>query len=225
MATIHLAVRPIYRKSLLIEFRNKNYELDVMTSNEQFNITYRFSGKQISLIESQFLINQPWIDKIPEPIVILGSLRHIFLLIEIRKKICGFITLEESFGTLSCSIKDALNGYWIMSSNVKDFFQLDTLQQQKKLLKNNLSRPLTKSELEILYEISKGNTNKQIAGQRFRSIHTVKTQRKQIRRKLNLTGQGALVVLTARYTDQIHTLLTIASHSALIGELMQNTPG
>lgn len=224
MATIHLAVSPIYRQSLLIEFDKNDFDLNLITGNKQVKVTGLTCDEHISLIETHYLIKWRKIDTLPEPIVILGPLKHLYLLIETRKLIRGFITLDESFGTLSGSIKNALNGHWIMSPAVNQFFQMSTLQQQKTLLEKDFSRSLTRSELEILNEISKGKTNRQIAEQRFRSIHTVKTQRKQIRQKLNLSGREALGVFTARYSNQIHTLLSVRNHPGLFRKMVQNTP-
>ncbi len=224
MATIHLKVHHIYKQSFLHAIDQNKFELNFIQNNGRKNCLLNYDVEQLSLIESPFHLRRDLIDNMPEPFIMFGTLKQLYLLIEFQKKLCGFITPEDSLDELSESILHALNGGCILSSCVKKFLKMDEFLRQKKLLKNNLLKLLTKSELEILYEISKGNTNSFIAKKRYRSIHTVKTQRKKIRWKLQLNNKQKLMIFAAQKTEQIHTILTIRNNWEKLRKLMKNTP-
>lgn len=57
-------------------------------------------------------------------------------------------------------------------------------QRQKEEVKTDL----TQTEMEILKSIAQGKTTKEIANERFSSIHTINTHRKNIFRKLNVNS-------------------------------------
>ena len=62
------------------------------------------------------------------------------------------------------------------------------LLQHKEDKKDKLVSPLTVTEREILKLMALGKTTKEIAAERFLSVYTVMTHRKNIFRKLNLNG-------------------------------------
>lgn len=76
---------------------------------------------------------------------------------------------------------DILQGRRYMSSSVSQTL-LDSVQQQR------LSAPLTATEKQILAAIASGKTTKEIAQERFVSIHTVVTHRKNIFRKIQVNN-------------------------------------
>jgi len=89
-------------------------------------------------------------------------------------------------------------------------------------LKNPLGIPLTKSELEILVLMSEGYTTKEIAQFRTRSVHTVKTQKKSIRKKIN-SNISKLSSFAGRRWKSIKTLCEIEKNSITIDNILQNT--
>jgi len=64
----------------------------------------------------------------------------------------------------------------------------------KSVEKNKLSKlsVLTKRELQVLKAIGHGNNSASISKKLNISIHTIETHRKNIRKKLELVGQGTL---------------------------------
>jgi two-component system, NarL family, nitrate/nitrite response regulator NarL len=70
---------------------------------------------------------------------------------------------------------------------------LSLLNLQLKILKETTKLHLSKREMEIVYCIIKRQSNKQIADELFISERTVETHRKNIYRKTNTKGEGALI--------------------------------
>ena len=73
-------------------------------------------------------------------------------------------------------------------------------QQQEE---ENVANILTHTETEIVKAIAQGQTTKEIAAERFLSIHTVTTHRKNIIRKLgiNIAHESAKYALRAGLID------------------------
>lgn len=223
MTTIHLMIHHMYKQSFIHIIDQSRFELNFIFSMDLKDNFPNHNVDQISFIDTQYLLRKDIIDIMPEPFIMFGNLKQLYLLMEFQKKICGYITPDDSFSELSKFILNALQGEWILSPNVKGFLNMGELMQQKKMLRKSLQKPLTKSELEVLFEISKGNTNTEIAKTRYRSIHTIQTQRKQIRLKLKLNNKQKLTIFAAKRIDEIHTLLSIKSNQIKLKTLIKNT--
>ncbi len=58
----------------------------------------------------------------------------------------------------------------------------------------NISNELSNREKDIIVEVAKGLTNKQIADKLFLSVHTVMTHRKNIANKLQIHSPSGLTI-------------------------------
>jgi len=101
------------------------------------------------------------------------------------------ISIEEAFGLLlknssESEIRDALNhtrrGARYICPRLKQFILngIDGKEQEKQLL--------TSSEQEVLKLIALGKTVREIADERFSSVHTIATHKKNIFRKLEVNN-------------------------------------
>ncbi|HEU4620726.1 MAG TPA: response regulator transcription factor [Burkholderiaceae bacterium] len=77
----------------------------------------------------------------------------------------------------------------------------------KRLFRDHSPRPiLTPRESQILAELGKGRSSKQMARQLGLSVRTIETHRQSIKRKLELTGQAELIKYAVeharQYTDE-----------------------
>ena len=104
--------------------------------------------------------------------------------------------------TINGELKEALAGVY-----QQEFFLHNTLSKRK--AEHDHTRDtfvermrLTKREIEIICLIAKGKQNEEIAEQLFLSFHTVKTHRKNILKKLNITNAADLV----RFAFENHLL-------------------
>ena len=104
--------------------------------------------------------------------------------------------------TINGELKEALAGVY-----QQEFFLHDNLLKRR--TEHDLARDtfvermqLTKRETEIICLVAKGKQNEEIAELLFLSFHTVKTHRKNILKKLNITGTADLV----RFAFENHLL-------------------
>ena len=93
------------------------------------------------------------------------------------------------------SVREALQA----ASNHKRFFSQKALEtiisQQEEEERPNI---LTETEIEIVKAIAQGKTTKEIAEERFSSIHTINTHRKNIFRKLKINTAHEVVKYALR---------------------------
>jgi DNA-binding CsgD family transcriptional regulator len=81
-----------------------------------------------------------------------------------------------------------------LTNSKNHIYQYDKIQKEIIQTKNKLSiSKLSKKEIEILQLLSSGKSEKEIANIQSRSIHTVKTHLKNIRKKLNFNKNTELV--------------------------------
>ena len=104
--------------------------------------------------------------------------------------------------TISGELKEALAGVYH-----EEFFLHETLRKRKsdneKMRDEFVERmKLTKRETEIICLVAKGKQNEEISLLLFLSIHTVKTHRKNIFKKLNISSIADLV----RFAFENHLL-------------------
>ena len=89
------------------------------------------------------------------------------------------------------SVREALQA----ASNHKRFFSQKALSQQEEEERPSI---LTETEIEIVKAIAQGKTTKEIAEERFSSIHTINTHRKNIFRKLKINTAHEVVKYALR---------------------------
>lgn len=104
--------------------------------------------------------------------------------------------------TINGELKEALAGVY-----QQEFFLHESLLKRR--TEHDLTRDtfvermqLTKRETEIICLVAKGKQNEEIAELLFLSLHTVKTHRKNILKKLNITNTADLV----RFAFENHLL-------------------
>ena len=92
----------------------------------------------------------------------------------------GVVFKDESIDSLKTAIRDTLDGDRYVSQNATKIL----LQRAYK--EEQCKDTLTQTEREVLKLIALGKTTKEIAAERFSSIHTINSHRKNIFRKLNV---------------------------------------
>lgn len=105
-----------------------------------------------------------------------------------------------------CSYTDIIMAIYAAAKDEQFYCKItmQTLFGEQSLLKeNNDTALLSVRETEIIHLISAGMTNKEIAEKLFLSIHTVKTHRKNIIKKIGFTFKNAadLVLYTSNLND------------------------
>ena len=116
----------------------------------------------------------------------MSPVKEILVIIENMKKSQHLFTDNDMISILKatklvCKNKKLADNLILLYKNLK----LKNGKTQKELL--------TSREQQILHLIGLGNQSKAIANQLELSISTIETHRKNIRKKLNLTGKGKLL--------------------------------
>lgn len=135
----------------------------------------------------------------------------------------AFITSEDSPNTIKKVIEKLNCKNHFISATMQRFLTKAPKKRQQILLGKTISDHLTPSELEILVLIGKGYTSSEIAGIRDRSIHTIKTQRKAIRKKLQMMHGQRLGVFSGRQICTLKTLSLIEKEDELLKDICKNT--
>ncbi len=223
--TIHLLARAFYQESITRLMGRINVGIEIINRKEGIRTGINENNSShLYLIESQYLISNYISKTSTTPILFIGALKQLHRIFEFpQQNKGGYITPADGFEVLPGAIKKIIRGEWFISPCTRSFLESDWLQQQRKLLHRKLPKPLTRSELEILLEIAGGNTSSRIAQKRYRSVHTVKTQRKEIRRKLSLPNQYNLNILAAQKLGEIRTLSSIVTDPEKVQILLKNT--
>jgi len=156
-------------------------------------------------------------------ILMIGSLFDLHNWFNIHSKFTSaYISYQDENYCMLRGLKNIYDGKTYLGDSIKKFLKKSRLERQTQLLKNPLDIPLTKSELEILVLMSEGYTTKEIAQFRTRSVHTVKTQKKSIRKKIN-SNISKLSSFAGRRWKSIKTLCEIEKNSITIDNILQNT--
>lgn len=88
---------------------------------------------------------------------------------------------DSTINDITNALKSAQQGNRYISQRAAEIL---LTQRQKEEVETNL----TQTELEILKSIAQGKTTKEIANERFSSIHTINTHRKNIFRKIGVNS-------------------------------------
>ena len=137
----------------------------------------------------------------------------------------AFITPYDHLqNTIPVALKNLSQNKHYLSAFIKNLLECTTKQRQERLLNISLASYLTKSELEVLVLISQGYTTSEIADLQVRSIHTVKTKRKNIREKLRMSYGQRLGVFAGRKLYALKTLYLIEMNRKKLDNVFENTP-
>jgi DNA-binding NarL/FixJ family response regulator len=115
----------------------------------------------------------------------------------IELDIKAYILKDSIANDLIDCIKEVASGNYYISPAISGY-----LLKNKALHKSNPLDKLTSTELQILKLISQNKTSSQIAKELFRSVRTIENHRNNICKKLNLSGQNALLLYA--YENKTH---------------------
>lgn len=155
-------------------------------------------------------------------ILVIGGLKQLYLAFELNCQNVAYITPKESVSEVLDSLDVFENKQIHVSKRVSVFLNQSRLSRQKELLWTEIKRPLTKTEVRLLQKIGEGKTTCEIAGEWYRSIHTINNHRKNLIRKLGIEGAFGLVVFAAKKTDPIRTLIVLEENRSQIKQLVKN---
>lgn len=219
LATESLYLKPLKRKLINLGYNSKDFELwsdqKLLSQGESTNIVV-LQADLWSGLKSR-------LDRSTSKIFIgLPSYFHNWESVK-SEKASAFITPYDPPEIISDSIEQISTGHHYLSNVMKQFLSRGSKIMQEELLGIRLESHLTQSELEILVSIGEGFTTGQIADRRIRSIHTIKTQRKMVRRKLFLKRTVRLGNFAGREIDVLKTLLFIKKYDKKLRKICQNT--
>ena len=122
-------------------------------------------------------------------IIILSMVDSPSLTVQLKKlKVNGFLTKNAGLEEVVDCLRQV--------SNNKTYFPKHNLTKQKAIIQD--TQYLTKREIEIVQQISKGHTSQQIAANLFISVSTVETHRKNIIQKLGTKNVAELIRFATR---------------------------
>lgn len=219
--TIQLFVEPLFRKLLMDDLASNGYQICPYSTrgvNHDQNTfisiiqAHLWSEEKCKLVDSNY-------------VVILGNPSCFYCWCEmVLSKVLAYVTPLDFQNTLSLSIECILEGKHYISNSMKTLLLKEPRERQEDFLNVKLSYHLTPSELEVLVLIGEGYSTDEIAKLRFRSIHTVKTQRKAVRKKLRLMHKECLSVFAGKKLNTLKTLMLVNRNAKIIDNICKNTP-
>ena len=138
--------------------------------------------------------------------------------------ISAYITPKDAPEVMISSLTEVIGGNHYLSSVMRNYLDLPRKTMQEKFLGEKLTSHLTPSELEVMVLAGEQYTTSEIAAKRFRSVHTIKTQRKKIRSKIKTIQGERLAVFTGKKLHELRTLLSIEKNSGMLKKISKNTP-
>lgn len=110
----------------------------------------------------------------------------------------GFLLKSADGVSLINSIKSCLAGGMSIHDDVAAKVMPKLLKENKPVKQTDLIDILTDREIEIVQHVGLGKTNKEIAGELFLSVGTVKNQLTQILQKLDLRDRTQLAIFAVK---------------------------
>lgn len=157
-----------------------------------------------------------------ELVLIVGNLMQFYSWAEaVGRFPAAYCTPLDPFKAFIHSIISLQKGDHFLSKMMRSWLQEDSRNKQKHLLKIPLSKPLTSTEIQILSLIGKGEKSSQIASLQHRSIHTITTHRKNIRRKIKSGLNSSLTVFAAKNQIALKTLLKVEEQNDVWQEVLK----
>ena len=203
---------------------NNGYEVSIersvstlsKTSAGQFqNCTYVMDAATVR----KYIINDHEGTACHLRIIVVGKLEHLYIPFTCRFNRVAYVTKMDSITEMLHGIKAFRQKKIYVSRRVFGFLNRKRVEQQTALIGAKIQKSLTKTELEILQEIGREKTTREIADEWNRSIHTINNHRKNIIRKLDLDGPTGLAVFAVREHEAIRTLTILDSKQEIITKL------
>ena len=177
------------------------------------NIDHLLANKDSSFFE--FLNKQ-------RHIILLGKLNQLHWLKKFPLNKTGFISKNNEAIYLLRVLKKINNHSILFGKKVKNFLNKPKHNKQKILFREKILSPLTETELNVLAEVGKGKTTRQIATERHKSVHTINNHRKNIIRKLKINGTYALLTFCIRHFDAIKTIIFLTKQKKKIQKILES---
>ncbi|MDR2475727.1 MAG: response regulator transcription factor [Bacteroidales bacterium] len=178
-AGMHALIQCIHPGAGISEAKDKKGLLQALVRESHSLVVLDYALFDFASVEELLIIRQ----RFPETVFLLFS-------DELTNEFIRQVHFIESFNILlkDCS-KGEINKALYAALNRKHFLcaRISQLLMQKKT-EPEIREKLTSTEREILKAIAQGKNTKEIAAERFLSIHTVTTHRKNIFRKLNVNN-------------------------------------
>jgi len=150
--------------------------------------------------------------------IMLGTLECFHYWIDVKQQNkTTYITPNDSINGLCKSFNILCSEEYFISNSIKNLIDMSDLGRQNRILDTYIPQKLTFSELKIMYLIGKGCSSKNISQLWCRSIHTVKTHKRNIRRKLK-NCESNLNFFIGRNYEAIKTLYQIKKHNEFLKE-------
>lgn len=108
----------------------------------------------------------------------------------IELNIKAYILKDSIANDLIDCIKEVASGNYYISPAISGYL----VKNKKQSSKASLLEKLTPTELQIVKLLSQNKTSSQIADELFRSVRTIENHRNNICKKLDLSGQNALLL-------------------------------
>ncbi|NGP89761.1 helix-turn-helix transcriptional regulator [Fodinibius halophilus] len=226
--TIHL-LHPSNIEAIALSqlFNKTNYKINHHNKSTFSQIISRANPKQNLLIDARALLLLEKHDleifcTRDHAITLIGELKHLFWLFKFNCSSINFVYKQDDIKYLFQAIKRRENKELFFSNYILDFLAATDEKKQEKLLKKELKKPLTKTELQTMFEISKGKETKQIASDWSRSHHTINNHRKNIIKKTQLTGTFSLTKFCLEKRKELHSLIALDSNKNLVSKIIKN---
>jgi two-component system nitrate/nitrite response regulator NarL len=115
--------------------------------------------------------------------------------------VSGYLLKNSPLDLILKAIEEVHSGKTFFDDSIKEIVQ--QFRKNPKVDTYNNKKLLTKSELEILRLIGEGKTSIEIADIRFTAVSTIEKHRKNMIRKLGLTGKNDLLryAVEKKYDD------------------------
>ncbi|MBK9722267.1 MAG: response regulator transcription factor [Saprospiraceae bacterium] len=118
----------------------------------------------------------------------------------LRKGADGYLSKNTGLDELANAIDAIMEGEMVLGSNIKITNpDKKTMNANVNLTRFNAKYQLTKREREILEQIAKGKSNRDISALLFISKDTVSVHRKNLMRKLNVKNASGLIKVAYEY--------------------------
>lgn len=221
--TIQLITEPLYHKPLSKQLYKEGYRTQIVKL-EEWDGGFNSSTNQLLFVQSHLWSYTKQYLARSGSIIMFGLPTWLFCWLNIiEKHSSAYITPLDTLITIKEAVDQVEKGSCYLSNSIKGLLETDKKNIHEQFLNRSLTSYLTQSELEILVLVGEGFTTSEIAKKRFRSVHTIKTQRKKIRQKINAVNRERLAVFAGRKVYALKTLLLIEEKANPLNEILKNT--
>lgn len=222
--TIQLITQSLYQEPMVKNLIPKGYKVKIMGTKTEKPKLDPNRAHDVIILQAHLWPNYRQRLNGSSFMIMLGAPSWFYCWFEVIPQcVSAYITPYDPSDTLSSSLEWILEGNHYLSSTMETILNNDKKGIQEQLLKVDLYSHLTPCELEVLSLVGEGYTTSEIASKRFRSEHTIKTQRKKVRKKLGFEYGERLASFAGREIYTLKTLLSIEKNREILNQICQNT--